>query len=260
MKEIGVAVKITDRCDKMCAHCCENSLPSGQSMPFTKLQKVFEQISKHATRFGITGGEPVLYKWGKKNFLDVMEVCLNLNIQPTVMCGGAYDTYVYRHIFENLIASYKIPFTLSFNLFKPNPEKLFTTAHDLIYLHNYIPDVFITYTEENQDETMQRFENLRKSMHFTANIFKGHISEVGRAKNLNYFKKYKVINRCNSGIDKILFVDMEGLVAPCCEVGGEFTGWKHPMFTQSLSKTLALSNRYCQRCPMFSGIVPAPRL
>jgi hypothetical protein len=256
---IGVAVKITDRCDKYCSHCCENSLPLGKSMPFFVLERVIKKISLTADRFGITGGEPVLYQDGKHNFLDIIELCKKYNCIPTVMCGGAYPSIEYKDIFYKLIAPYKIPFTLSFNLFKPNPEQLFKTAYKYITVHNYVCDIFCVYHEDNEFETRQRLANLCKSMHIYARIFYGHISQTGRAVDLDFFKRVKLVNRCSSNIEKILFVDMNGKVNPCCEINRMgFPGWNAPHYTCPFEKILKKSNEYCRYCPSFNGVIPLP--
>ena len=247
MKDIEVAVKITDRCEKMCSHCCECSNPYGHSMPFDYLVKVLKNIRKNSDLVGFTGGEPVLYRDGEHDFIDVINVCDKIGLLPTVMCGGTYDNKEYNHIFDNISG---LRFAVSFNLFREHWKEVFLTAIEMVKRKNIVSIISILYSRKNKNKTLKEFNKLNKKLKLDAVIDKGEITYIGRALTLKP-KWVKIDLECElENYEDYLLIDMNGTVLPCCGVIDPIDiykqGWNgHLQATQDLKMINKKARYFC---------------
>ena len=213
----NIALKITNKCDKNCSHCCENSCMNGKSMKFSLVKEIFKKLPKTITDICFTGGEALLYKDCKYNFLDIYKLTVKHKIKCHIMTGGMTDDLKYRNIIKKLK---NVNFYLSFNLFKKNNKEFFITAINLISnSKNKIQEINIAYIPENKKETINKFKAIRyvldeiKAIETNTCI----IQSVGRGANLiiDFFTNY-CSNSCIAG--RIVTIDIDGRIFPCCSI------------------------------------------
>lgn len=183
-----VQIALTNRCLHRCKHCYANACSIGNDINKDILIETLRYLRGKTPNIEFTGGEPFLYK----NFIEILKKFSN-NFKYTVATSGYWgkeysnDSLRLFQLIRLTLYGYSeeehnkfVGVDNSFKKVMKNIHKIMDADVDLIVQ---------TQARSNDIEELRKFIN-KCVEEGIKNVIIGHVSPVGRARNLGIFQEY----------------------------------------------------------------------